>query len=440
MNTNSKNPPVDKSIIRKLYSKSNYRLIGSLAHSAVKPCHWQVQKLLTGRDNRNCYKGYFGIESHLCLQNTPTLPFCNHQCVFCWRDIENGTFGSEWTGDYDSPKEIAREMIRHQKNLVQEHIREDRSLNNLNLMHKILEYYRVNGKTPERLTSGFRDSELSKILDVSRNQIVRAVLLMDNTKVLYRPNENDYTLHPDIVDRLVEAEDVNKLISEFITTEAEIKTAFKEAMNPKHAAISLSGEPTLYPEIGNLVNEFRKRDMSTFIVTNGTRPDVLKKLQADGQLPTQLYVSLIAPNRKKYLQVSRTLIKNGWENLMETMALLPSLPCRTVGRITCVKYVNMTSDLVPEYVNILKEHTPHFIDLKGFTIEASALEMKNRFGGDRELKEYRPTFEDLLEFAQALEKQGGFEIISMHEKSVDILLRGSWPKNKSIKIDYNGPL
>ena len=70
------------------YTKTTYRILGRNKHTAIKPCHWLEQKLLTGRDNRNCYKGIFGIQSHRCLQNTPSMPFCNHQCVFCWRDIE----------------------------------------------------------------------------------------------------------------------------------------------------------------------------------------------------------------------------------------------------------------------------------------------------------------------------------------------------------------
>ena len=38
----------DKQKLVKVYSKSDYRIIGPTKHSAVKPCHWQEQKLLTG--------------------------------------------------------------------------------------------------------------------------------------------------------------------------------------------------------------------------------------------------------------------------------------------------------------------------------------------------------------------------------------------------------
>ena len=73
------------------YTKTTYRIIGNNKHSLIKPCHWLEQRLMTGRANRNCYKGVFGVKSHRCLQNSPSLPFCNHQCVFCWRDLEVGS-------------------------------------------------------------------------------------------------------------------------------------------------------------------------------------------------------------------------------------------------------------------------------------------------------------------------------------------------------------
>lgn len=36
-----------------------------------------------------CYKHqFYGIESHRCVQMTPTLR-CNHRCLFCWRSFEH---------------------------------------------------------------------------------------------------------------------------------------------------------------------------------------------------------------------------------------------------------------------------------------------------------------------------------------------------------------
>lgn len=430
----------DKEKLVKSYMKSNYRIIGPLKHSAVKPCHWQEQKLLTGRSNRNCYKGYFGIESEGCIQNTPVLPFCNHQCVFCWRDIENSSFGSEWKGDVDEPKLLVREMIRHSQNLIFEHITIRKSLDNLEFMLKILKYYVDFAKEKDSTEFDLGEMELAGVFETTRAKIHRAVLVLKNCKILHNPVDDRYVLSDEMKKRLQTHTDVEEIIAEKVTTKKEIEDVFERAKTPKHAAISLAGEPALYPKIGELVQEFRNRDMCTFIVSNGTHPSVIRKMQQEKNLPTQLYITLPASNRKSFHQISRPMTKHAWENLMETIEMLPELPCRTVVRITAVKYLNINLDMVPEYVRILKESTPNFIDIKGFTVEAHALELQQRLGRlgkEHELREYAPTYVDLLEFAQELERQGGFEIIETHEPSRDILLRGSWPKGKSIKLDFS---
>jgi len=72
------------------------------------------------------------------------------------------------------------------------------------------------------------------------------------------------------------------------------KRKLEEAFNPKHAAISLAGEPTLYKPIGELIKVFHKRGFTTFLVSNGTLPSVLANLDEE---PTQLYISVSAPNK-----------------------------------------------------------------------------------------------------------------------------------------------
>lgn len=430
----------DKDKLVKSYMKSNYRIIGPLKHSAVKPCHWQEQKMLTGRSNRNCYKGYFGIESEGCIQNTPALPFCNHQCVFCWRDIENSSFGAEWKGDVDEPKLLVREMIRHSQNLIFEHITLKKSLDNFEFMHKILYHYVDHAQKINSDDFDFGEMDLANLYSTTRAKIHRAVLLLKNCKILLNHIDDRYVLTEKWNQKLKSHDDVNAAIKEEVTTREEINAVFKRAKTPKHAAISLAGEPALYPRIGEFVQEFRKKNMCTFIVSNGSHPSVIRKLQKDNQLPTQLYITLPASNKKSFNQISRPLTKHAWENVLETIKILPELQCRTVVRITAVKYLNINPEMVQEYVQILKESTPNFIDIKGFTVEAHALELQKRLGHlgeDRELRDYAPTYTDLLEFAQELERQGGFEIIETHKPSRDILLRGSWPKDKSIKIDFS---
>ena len=65
--------------IKERLAKQGYQLYGKQV--AVKKCLWTHNYLKT---DRFCYKNAYGIESHRCIQSTPTL-LCNHQCLFCWR-------------------------------------------------------------------------------------------------------------------------------------------------------------------------------------------------------------------------------------------------------------------------------------------------------------------------------------------------------------------
>ena len=54
--------------------KQQYRLYND--HSAVKLCGWLKESLVHGR---NCYKqDFYGIQSHRCLQMTPSINECTH--------------------------------------------------------------------------------------------------------------------------------------------------------------------------------------------------------------------------------------------------------------------------------------------------------------------------------------------------------------------------
>lgn len=52
-----------------------------------------------------------------------------------------------------------------------------------------------------------------------------------------------------------------------------------EGLSPKHCALSLVGEPIMYPEINTLVDELHRRRISTFLVTNAQFPEKIKMLK-----------------------------------------------------------------------------------------------------------------------------------------------------------------
>ncbi len=45
---------------------------------------------------------------------------------------------------------------------------------------------------------------------------------------------------------------------------------------PRHCALSLVGEPIMYPEINTLVQQLHARRISTFLVTNAQFPDRIR--------------------------------------------------------------------------------------------------------------------------------------------------------------------
>ena len=408
------------------YTKTTYRIIGKNRHSAIKPCHWLEQRLMTGRDNRNCYKGVFGIKSNRCLQNTPSLPFCNHQCVFCWRDVESGSVGSEFSVEPDEPKEIVDEMFRNHQDIIQNHLPLRRYLDNYEIMIDILYYMLMNGEGSYNINS------LMNKIHVSKNKIERAVNLLKNQNFIKTNNGfTKFELDNDILCCIDSREELEVLINRALTSPDEIMQAHSEAMIPNHAAISLDGEPMLYPKMSELIKEFRSRSMTTFIVTNGTLPDKIKDLE---NLPSQLYITLPAPNEAIYKQLCRPMVKHGWEKLNESLELLNSIPCRSLVRLTAIKNLNIDEKYIKNYIKIINKANPNFFEIKGFTLQAKALKIKERLKSDKELQYYFPEYEFLENFSLKFEEMSGFPIIYKNRASRDFLFAVNWDRDKDPKL------
>ncbi len=404
------------------YTKTTYRIVGNNKHTAIKPCHWLEQRLMTGRYNRNCYKGVFGVESHRCLQNTPSLPFCNHQCVFCWRDIEKGGLGSEFIVKPDDPKELIEEMIRHQQDIIKNHLPLRRYLDNYEIMIDLL-HFMLKDNTEQNVNS------LSKILQISKNKIERAINLLKNQDFI-KPTDDtlkNFRIDEEISCCIDSREEIETLINRELTNPDDIMQTHSEAMFPNHAAISLDGEPLLYPMISDLVGEFRKRGMTSFIVTNGTLPEKLVQLDS---LPSQLYLTLPAPNEKLYTKVCRPMIKNGWNRILTSLDLLESLSCRSLVRLTAVKELNISENLIKDYIKLVEKANPNFFELKGFTLQAKALLINNRLKSDTPLQEYFPEYDYLEKIAHKFEVMGNFPLIYKNKASRDFLFAVNWEKSK----------
>jgi len=296
---------------REVLERQGYKIVGE--HSGVKVCHWAKHKLTTGV---GCYKEtFYGIDSHRCLQMTPTVDACNLGCQFCWRAQDWGSDSLQFSDE------------------------------------------------PEFIIDGAIDAQ-------------------------------------------------RKLLSGFGGDSRVPRERFLEANHPNQVAISLTGEPTLYRRLGEMIASYHARGMTTFLVTNGTTPSVLRRLAADGQLPTQLYVTVAAPNRDVYQRLVVPKSDHEWKKLHETLELLPSLDTRTVIRHTLVAGWNLGWE--DEYAALDATAKPMFIECKAYM-----------FVGESRLRltiDNMPSHAAIREFSDRLAAKVGYGVAAEREDSRVVLL------------------
>jgi tRNA wybutosine-synthesizing protein 1 len=186
---------------------------------------------------------------------------------------------------------------------------------------------------------------------------------------------------------------------------------YVEAREPKHVAVSLAGEPTLHPQISELIDEIHSRDMTSFLVTNGTRPDVLGSMTP----PTQLYVTLAAPDESTYKQLCKPGIKNGWQCIVESQEVLQSLNTRTVNRLTMVSGHNMKNPR--SYSNLILKGQPDYVEVKGYMNLGSSR--------GRLTSENAPSHRDIRAFSQKLADLTGYFLLDEQIESRVVLLSRS---------------
>ncbi|XP_022869688.1 S-adenosyl-L-methionine-dependent tRNA 4-demethylwyosine synthase [Olea europaea var. sylvestris] len=184
-----------------------------------------------------------------------------------------------------------------------------------------------------------------------------------------------------------------------------------EGLSPRHCALSLVGEPIMYPEINSLVDELHRRRISTFLVTNAQFPDRIKMLKPI----TQLYVSVDAATKDSLKAIDRPLFGDFWERFVDSLQALKEKQQRTVYRLTLVKGWN-TED-VDAYSNLFVIGDPDFIEIKGVTYCGSSATSKLTM-------ENVPWHSDVKEFSEALAQKsnGVYEVACEHVHSCCVLL------------------
>ena len=280
--------------LRDRLKKQGYQLFGK--QIAIKKCLWTHKYL---KDNKFCYKNIYGIQSHRCIQATPTL-LCNHQCLFCWRlqekDVGMKPILNATESDFDTPEEVYESLFLGWKKCIYG----------------------------------------------------------------YKP---------------------------FIS-----KEKYNEALHPKHVALSLAGEPTLYPFLIELLSLLRNKGLTSFLVTNGTNPKTIEKMIEENIFPNQLYITLPAPNKEKYLQICKPLINDGWERINASLDLMAKIESRTVLRLTVAKKINMINP--QEYAKLISKVNPSFVEIKGFVPVG--------FSQYRVTRENMPYIEDIKIFSKKI--------------------------------------
>ncbi|KAJ4811450.1 S-adenosyl-L-methionine-dependent tRNA 4-demethylwyosine synthase [Rhynchospora pubera] len=194
----------------------------------------------------------------------------------------------------------------------------------------------------------------------------------------------------------------------------------EEGLAPRHCALSLVGEPIMYPEINSLVDELHRRHISTFLVTNAQFPDRINILNPI----TQLYVSVDAATKDSLKAIDRPLFGDFWERFQDSLKALRDKAQRTVYRLTLVKGWN--AEDIDAYSSLLSLGEPDFVEIKGVTYCGSTTTSKLTM-------ENVPWHTDVKSFSEALalKSNGVYEVACEHAHSCCVLLA----KTNKFKID-----
>ena len=163
-------------------------------------------------------------------------------------------------------------------------------------------------------------------------------------------------------------EERKKLIVGYYGDSRNDKQRLDESLLPSHYAISLSGEPTMYPKLPELIKYLKSLEAtkSIFLVTNGQEPDMIQRLQDEDALPTQLYLSTNAADYDSFLKINKPKYNDSWQRWNKTLEMLKHLDTRTVLRITLIRNYNDQKEMIPAFASMLKQASPHFIEIKSY--------------------------------------------------------------------------
>lgn len=205
-----------------------------------------------------------------------------------------------------------------------------------------------------------------------------------------------------------------------------IQERFANAFKVGHCALSLVGEPILYPHISKFIELLHEKEITSFLVCNAQHPDSLRNI---GHV-TQLYVSIDAPTKHELKKVDRPLYKDYWERMLECLEILKTVQShqRTVFRLTLVKGFNMGD--ISAYADLVERGEPCFIEVKGATFSGSSKDNVNSL--TMQNIPYNEECKTFVEsFVEELQRRSlNYELAAEHAHSNCILIA-----NAKFKID-----
>jgi tRNA wybutosine-synthesizing protein 1 len=196
----------------------------------------------------------------------------------------------------------------------------------------------------------------------------------------------------------------HQLLVGFKGNAAASKAAYQKSKEVKHVALSLTGEPIIYPRMNELLDDFNKTGVSTFLVTNAQYPEQIKDLRPI----TQLYISLDAPEQKLLMEVDQPLFKDYWERLMLSLDYLAQKKERTCIRLTMIKGIN--DKMFDKYAELIVKGRADFIELKAYMHVGKSQERLSR--------DNMPLHDEIVAYSKELLRYlPGYEIVSEHKSS-----------------------
>merc|ERR1719376_1575235 len=201
-----------------------------------------------------------------------------------------------------------------------------------------------------------------------------------------------------------------KMIRQMKGVPGVLPEKLEEGLAVQRCALSLVGEPIMYPKINEFVRLLHAKGISSFLVTNAQFPDAIRDMEPC----TQLYVSIDASTKEALKAIDRPLHKDFWERFIASLKQLALKGQRTVYRLTLVKGWN--AEEMQNYANLVALGNPDFIEIKGVTYcgtsKASKLTMENV-----------PWHEEVVHFvSQLADRLPDYKISCEHEHSNCVLL------------------